>query len=236
VIRRAAGGDEVIEDRDQIRGGAGARDPARERLASELVDEIGDLHHPAVSGRVELEVDRPHLVGSLGPADLLTVDRSPALVVPGLHLQTLLAPDAQHLLAVQLPAFANEQRMGSSVAVALMGSRDLVEPAAQPLIAPERHEAALGRAWLADDPARPSLGQPEAVLGHGGGPPSALRAQKFSRDDLPHDVELELLVRDELFEPAVLALELWEPACLVGGELAVGPAHGSRSARRRRAA
>ncbi len=94
VLGRPAVGYESFQDLDQILGGAVTPDAAGERFAGELVHDVGDLDHPSVRGRIELEVDRPHVVGTARAVNLLTWWWTPALAVPGLHLQTLLAPDA----------------------------------------------------------------------------------------------------------------------------------------------
>src|SRR5271167_343706 len=39
----------------------------RERLASELVDDVQQLEVVTVGGLIELEVDRPHMIRRLGP-------------------------------------------------------------------------------------------------------------------------------------------------------------------------
>jgi hypothetical protein len=42
----------------------------REGLAGELVDDVQQLENPAVGGLIELEVQRPHVIGCLGPQPL----------------------------------------------------------------------------------------------------------------------------------------------------------------------
>jgi hypothetical protein len=59
-------GDQSVQDVDEIISGAPAAYPHRERLAGVLVDDVGQLQPPAVGGLVELEVDRPDVVGPLG--------------------------------------------------------------------------------------------------------------------------------------------------------------------------
>jgi hypothetical protein len=39
----------------------------RERFAGELVDDVEQLDRAAVDGLVELEVDRPYVIGPLSP-------------------------------------------------------------------------------------------------------------------------------------------------------------------------
>jgi len=63
--RSTASGHQAIEDRDR---GVGI-DPSpaldRERLTGVLVDDVQELQDPPVGGLVELEVERPDLVGAL---------------------------------------------------------------------------------------------------------------------------------------------------------------------------
>ncbi|MEJ7792417.1 MAG: hypothetical protein WKF65_10650 [Gaiellaceae bacterium] len=60
-------GDDPVEDGDGAVGVDPPLDLDGERLAGVLVDDVQQLQDPAVAGRVELEVERPHLVWPLGP-------------------------------------------------------------------------------------------------------------------------------------------------------------------------
>lgn len=54
-------------DVDQL---VAARDVDRERLAGELVDEVAQLDDAAVGGLIELKVQRPDVIGVLGPQSM----------------------------------------------------------------------------------------------------------------------------------------------------------------------
>ena len=119
--RSTASGHQAIEDRD--RGVGSDPSPAldRERLTGVLVDDVQELQDPPVGGLVELEVERPDLVGALCSkpigrdgrvSEALTL--SPALGDP----EALLAPDPLHSLAVELPPLLEQAGMSSSIAPA----------------------------------------------------------------------------------------------------------------------
>jgi hypothetical protein len=63
---------------DQVISGAGAGHAHREGLAGVLIDDVGQLQPASISGLVELEVDRPDLVGALGPPPLRLLGSDPA--------------------------------------------------------------------------------------------------------------------------------------------------------------
>ena len=57
--------DNFFEDRDGgIRGERAGR-PGRERFTGELIDDVEEPQLSSIGGDVELEVQRPHLVGTL---------------------------------------------------------------------------------------------------------------------------------------------------------------------------
>ncbi len=100
--RRTPGGDEPVEDGDRLIGvdAPAALNGSASRVCSSTMQE---LQEPSVGGLVELEVERPDLVGMLGMqalgrhgglADALAL--SPPLGDP----QALLAPQASDALAV----------------------------------------------------------------------------------------------------------------------------------------
>jgi hypothetical protein len=57
---------EAVEFVDEHDGGDGAFDQAAEAFAGVLIDDGHDLDGLAVGGGVELEADRPYLVGCVG--------------------------------------------------------------------------------------------------------------------------------------------------------------------------
>jgi hypothetical protein len=99
-------GDERLKHLDSLVGADRALAAHDERLAGELVDDVGQPQRPAVGGLVMLKVDRPHLVRRAGhdlaPAGPAAGPR--ALARPSDDAQALLAPQALHPLAVDLPA------------------------------------------------------------------------------------------------------------------------------------
>jgi hypothetical protein len=62
VSASAAGGDEPLDDGDDVIGGAMPAHVHGQGFAGVLVDDVAQLQPPAVGGLVELEVDGPHLV------------------------------------------------------------------------------------------------------------------------------------------------------------------------------
>jgi len=95
-----------------------AVDLDRERFAGVFVDDVQQLQHPAVEGAVELEVERPDVIGPLRTQASRRRRRGPKtlpLAPLRRHAQALLTPDPLDLLAVQLPALATQRRPGAPV-------------------------------------------------------------------------------------------------------------------------
>src|SRR5271155_4578318 len=115
-----------------------------------------------------LEVKRPDLVGALGPEPAggdRGAAKPTALLGLGWHPQALLAPDPLHPLSVEDPSLGEQVPMGAAVAPAGTLGRELSQTCSQgSLISGHLGEVALGGAVLAGDPARPTLGEAEAVL------------------------------------------------------------------------
>ncbi len=63
VRRRATNRDQPLEHRDGLIGAGAAGGVRDQRLARELVDDVAQLEHVPVGALVELEVERPHIVG-----------------------------------------------------------------------------------------------------------------------------------------------------------------------------
>ena len=90
----------------------------RQRLTGELVDDVQQLQVVPVSGLVELEVDRPHVIGCLSPQPLRRSRRGPeplALAALLRDPKPLLAPQPLRALAVQLPALIEQQLMRTAI-------------------------------------------------------------------------------------------------------------------------
>ena len=139
----------------------------RQRLAGVLVDDVQELQDPPVGGLVELEVERPDLVGALCAKPL------------GRHGRGAEAPALSAALGDAL-ALLEQAGVGSSIAPARTLCRELTEANSQgSVVAWGVRLMALGGAVLAGDPARPTLGEAEAVAEHAGrlAPPG--QAQKF---------------------------------------------------------
>jgi hypothetical protein len=161
-----------------------AGDADRERLAGVLVDDVQQLQGAAVDGCVELEVDRPDVVGSPGPQprgrDGRVAEPEP-LPLALRHAQALFAPQPLDLLAVHGPALLADGAPGEPVAPTRMLGRQLPQPLPQRVVALAAATTivALGRAVLTRDPPRPPLRQSEPFDDHPNGIASAGRAQKF---------------------------------------------------------
>ena len=103
VRGRAALVGEPLEHGDGLVGVDAPRDVHRQRLAGELVDDVEQLEHAAVGGLIELEVQRPHVIGPLGPQPVGGHGRlaeALALAAPRRDPQAFLAPEPLHALAV----------------------------------------------------------------------------------------------------------------------------------------
>ena len=112
----AALADDLVEHADGVVGVDRAGDPDREGLAGVLVDDVEQLQRPAVDGGVELEVERPDVVGPLGPQPRRRHGRLAeplALPLPLRHPQALLAPQPLDLLAVHRPALLAQAAQAS---------------------------------------------------------------------------------------------------------------------------
>ena len=97
-------------------------------------------------------------------------------------MQTLVAPQSLHPLAVTTPALALEQHVDAPVAVAGMATGEHVETLAQqPLVSSTPATATLRGAVLTSGSTRPPLRNPEAALQMPDGPAAPLRGQKFPR-------------------------------------------------------
>jgi hypothetical protein len=107
VCRGATHGDQSLEHLEGRIGGDAAGRVHDQRLPGELVDDVQQLQRLAVGGLVELEVERPHVVGGAARAGVAWARwrrRAAALAGAPRDLQTFLPPDALHALAVDLLA------------------------------------------------------------------------------------------------------------------------------------
>ena len=103
----AANGDEPLERDDSAVSVDASFALHLQRLARELVNDVQQLHDPPVSGLVELEVKRPHLVRALRPQTTRRhrrLTQTLALAAALRDPEAFLAPHALCALAVQHPA------------------------------------------------------------------------------------------------------------------------------------
>lgn len=106
--------------------------------------------------------------------------QAPALLGLGRHAKALFAPDPLHPLAVEREAFAQQVAVGAAVAPAGPIFGELAKAGTQRLVLwGHLGTVALRGAVLAGDPARPTLGEAEAVLQHADRSAPPGRAQKF---------------------------------------------------------
>ena len=176
-------GDDAIEHRDGVVGVDPSFHLDRQCFAGVLVDDVQEFQDATVRGRVELEVERPHLIRTLR-AQPRAGDGGDAEALPlaplGRHPQALLAPQALDPLAVHLEALAAQGSPGAPVTPAGMLARELAQAGAQRLVTiTPAGLVALRGAVLAGDPARPPLRHREPLPQHAHGLASARRAHQF---------------------------------------------------------
>lgn len=88
-------------------------------LAVGLVNDVEQLHRAAVVGHVELEIERPHMIGPLRPQPIAWHRRVPAPQALSTLLrdpEAFLAPQPLHPLAVDAPALIEQVLMRLAVA------------------------------------------------------------------------------------------------------------------------
>ena len=91
----AAAPDDLVQAGDRRVGVDAVVDEIGERLTGELVDHVEDLDGSAGGGDIELIVQRPHVVGPLGPQPLARrggITEALALAALRGHSQALLTP------------------------------------------------------------------------------------------------------------------------------------------------
>ncbi len=147
-----------------------------------LVDDVQQFQPPAIGGLVELEVERPDVVGTLRPQQLAAAGWAGALApTRGRAAQALVTPQALRALAVDGEALPTQDGVRRLPAPAGMGPGDGPEPPAN-LVLPGRagpRSQALGRSVVAEHPTGPTFGDPEALRQDHHGPTTALRGQNF---------------------------------------------------------
>jgi hypothetical protein len=145
-----------------------------------------------------------------------------AFAAPGWHPQALLAPQPLDGLAVHPPALATELDVSAPIAPARMGPAEGTKLLAQrPIPVWRQGPMALGGAVLPDQPARPSLGDPEHPLEMLDGAAGTGRVHQFPGPSSFQGLDLELLVRHDPLQPGVLGLEFLQPLDVVGLQPAV---------------
>ena len=194
-------GEDALEPGDRVVGVDAPRAADLQRLAGELVDDVQELQDAPVGGLVVLEVQRPHVIGALGPQPVGRhgrVAEALALAPAYGNAQALLAPQPLHALAVHRPALLAQLGVRAAVAPARPLLRELAQPRAQRAIV--RRARTAGGA-VSSGAARRS-GTPDARTAPCGpsasGPPGAAGpGSPVSRRDLLQRVDLELLVGDD---------------------------------------
>src|ERR687897_2414636 len=83
MLWRSSLGDEPFDDGHDVIGGAVASDVHGQGLARVFVDDVAQLQPPAIGGLVELEVDGPRVVRSLGPQQRRAARRPRPLALAG---------------------------------------------------------------------------------------------------------------------------------------------------------
>ena len=160
-------------------------DLGRQRLAGVLVNDVQQLHGSPVGCGVELEIQRPDVVGPLRTKTDGRHERGAdplPFAFAGRHPQPLLTPQPLDLLAVHQPALVADSRPREPVAPARMLPRELPQPDAQRFVAIVAVALSpLRGAVLTGDPARPPLRQRKPLLQHRHGLASARRAHQFPR-------------------------------------------------------
>jgi hypothetical protein len=112
----ALAGDDPVECADGVVGVDPPVDLDRQRFAGVLVNDVQQLQHPPVDGGVELEIERPRVVGSLRAKPRRWCCRAADALPLALalrHPQPLLAPQPLDLLAVRHPAVLTSAGPGS---------------------------------------------------------------------------------------------------------------------------
>jgi hypothetical protein len=90
----------------------------RQRLPGELTNHLEQLDRTAVSGHVELEIERPHMIRALGTEPVARhrgFPATPALTPLRRHPQPLLTPQPLGPLAIDLPALLDQMLMSLEI-------------------------------------------------------------------------------------------------------------------------
>jgi hypothetical protein len=154
-----------------------------QRLPGELVDDVQQLEDPPVSGLVELEVQRPHVIGALCSQPARRHRRGAqalALAAPLRDSQAFLAPQPLCALAIQRPAVVEQQLVRATVAPPGPLSGDLAQARTQRrVIRRDARLATLRRAMLTRDLTRPPLRHTKTIHKHQDRLAPARRAHQF---------------------------------------------------------
>src|SRR3954452_24077939 len=183
VRRRAPLVGEALEHVDGLVCVDATRDVDCERLASELVDDVEQLQHAAVGGLIELEVQRPDMIGPLRPQPVGRNGRlaeALALAPASGDPEPFFAPEPLDALAVDVVAELAEADMRAAVAPTRPRGRDLAQQRPQHMLGVDGVGLmALGGAVLPGDSACPALADTETALEHQDRSPPAGWAHQF---------------------------------------------------------
>ena len=171
---------ELVEDRDELIGVDAAGQVDGVCLAGVLVDYVQQLDLPAVSGDIELEVDRPDVPGT-GRAMYLAcrLPDTPAFAPFGRPFEPFFAPQPLNALAVDPHALLAKMTPRGAIPPPRVLATDRPKAIAKLIITATRRRvrSALRGAMLPGDPARPPLRHREPVHHHPDCPAPARRAQ-----------------------------------------------------------
>jgi hypothetical protein len=175
---RAPLGHQGLDDGYDLVGIAGSPDPHGQGFAGVFVDDVEELEPAPVGGLVELEVQRPHVVGPLGAQQRPTAWRSgPFAAARRRTAKSLVTPQPPGAFAVDGAPLPPQDRMRRLPSPAGMGPGVLAEPTPQLVFLhrPGPTDQTLRRPVLTDHPAGPPLRHPEAINERDRRPSSALR-------------------------------------------------------------
>ncbi len=155
-----------------------------------LVDDVQDLENLSACGLIELEVERPHVIGPLSMEPIRGTGRdAESLTLPSSwrHPEALLPPQPLDLLTIGTPALVSEDRPRLAITPALV----LVAEGAQSLplrhyrrcLSPLHVTGSIGADRRSGTPAAPHRARWRLQLQHATGTPAPGAAPQPLRED-----------------------------------------------------
>lgn len=128
--RCASSGGDLGDDFDGAVGVDAVTDVDGQGFSGELVDDVEQLEAPPGGGLVELEIERPHVIGVLGSQLRRGAVAEALPFVAPLRgpLNTMGAPQPQSALGIDRQAFAGGDVVGLAPSPARMGLRETAQP------------------------------------------------------------------------------------------------------------